>query len=39
MPLQQQLAEEHISFITTISTPKSMTLDELEDATSNDKTL
>ena len=39
MPLQEQVAEEHISFIATTSTPKSMTLDELEDATSNDKTL
>ena len=39
MPLQQKVAEEHISFIATTSTPKSMTFDELKDATSKVKTL
>lgn len=38
-PLQQKIAEEHISFIANTSTPKSMTLEELKDATSKDKTL
>ena len=37
--LQQKVAEEHISFIATTPIPKSMTLDELKDATSKDKTL
>ena len=37
--LQQKVAEQHVNFIANTSTPKSMTLDEIKDATSKDKTL
>lgn len=39
IPQQQKIAEQHVNFVANTSTPKSMTLDEIKDASSKDATL